>query len=220
MNQLWINKDINRTCILFFNGWGMDKNAIAHLSFEGSDLCMFNDYRTIGPILEKFTEYQNIVLVAWSLGVWGAEQAMLLSKIPVNKSIAINGTPLPVHDEYGIPENVFVKTIQGWNEINRNKFNRRMMGSKSALTEFEQFLPDRSIIQQKSELISIFEMQKNNRYQSGRFCWDVVIIGLNDLIFPVANQQNWWIGKSKIIEIDQPHFPFKGFECWDQIIRF
>jgi pimeloyl-[acyl-carrier protein] methyl ester esterase len=218
MNRRWINKKQNQTCILFFNGWGMDEKAIAHLSFNGFDLCIFNNYRSIDPIGDELGGYQNVILVAWSLGVWAAEQTICQSDIRIHKSIAVNGTSRPVHDRYGIPRGVFETTLQGWNEANRIKFNRRMMGGTQALNDQERFLPDRSVDDQKGELQAIYRFHESEFPAS--FHWDVALVGEKDLIFSALNQRNWWTGRTKIQETALPHFPFAGMQHWDQLIMY
>jgi pimeloyl-[acyl-carrier protein] methyl ester esterase len=216
MNQQWINKKQNQACILFFNGWGMDENAIVHMGFDGFDVCMFNDFRDIEPVCCHTSDYQMVILVAWSLGVWVAEQAISQSDITIHKSIAINGTSCPVHNQYGITENLFVTTMNGWNETNRNKFNRRMIGGKQSLEAGKQFLSNRSADDQKEELQAIYVSYKNTHHS--HIHWDLAVVGQNDLIFPAVNQKNWWTEKTKIVETGFPHYPFIGLQQWSQLI--
>ena len=42
MKHIWIKKDNTKSLIVFFCGWGMDKNVIEHLGSQ-SDLVMFDD---------------------------------------------------------------------------------------------------------------------------------------------------------------------------------
>jgi biotin synthesis protein BioG len=218
MDQIWINKKQNPTCILFFNGWGMDAKAIEHIDTEGFDVCMFYNYRRIESITDNFKNYQKVIIIAWSLGVWAAEQAIFLSDVTIHKSLAINGTSCPVHDQYGIPNRVFDMTLQGWNETSRVKFNRRMMGGDKNLYDCEKFLSGRSAIDQKEELQAIYSAYNKNHNHP--INWDAALVGMNDLVFPVSNQLNWWTGKAKITETNRPHFPFTELKCWDQLILF
>jgi biotin synthesis protein BioG len=215
MDQHWITKKQNTTCILFFNGWGMDLNAIGHLECSGFDLCMINNYLSVEPIRDNLSDYKNVTVIAWSLGVWATEQIISRSDITIHKSIAINGTPRPVHDQYGIPCKIFSMTMEGWNETSKVKFNRRMMGENQNISDYERFISSRSSADQKEELQAIFAAQKSNVPQID---WDVALVGRNDLIFPATNQLNWWTGKTKIIETNQPHFPFAGLKHWEQLL--
>jgi biotin synthesis protein BioG len=216
MNTTWINRDNNPKCILFFNGWGMDENSVKHLDFQGFDICMFNNYKVIERINDDLSNYREIFVVAWSLGVWAASQVLSKSDIETVKKIAINGTEKPIDDMYGIPKEVFRGTLTGWDVRNRNKFNMRVLGGRDNFRDFSVLLSSRSVDDQKSELQSIWEnVEKKN---TSEFEWDKVIIGDKDMIFTSLNQVNWWSGKTEIVKKDIPHFPFVDFSSWGEIL--
>lgn len=217
MNTLWLNKNKNNSCILFFNGWSMDKNAVKHLDYEQYDVCMFNNYSDLNEINDDYREYQNRYVVAWSLGVWAAEQVLKNTAIQFKKLISLNGTPFPANNEYGIPEKTFVSTLENWNEANRNKFNIRMMGGKNEMNELKERLSQRAIEEQKRELQNIYNAYQSN--DSHTLQWNVALIGQNDSIFPTQNQQNWWNNKTRIIKTQQTHYPFSNYTSWKQIIE-
>jgi pimeloyl-[acyl-carrier protein] methyl ester esterase len=217
MKKIWLNKSSNTTCILFFNGWGMDENAVKHLNTEGYDVCMFNDYSTLNGIGEDFENYSSIVLVAWSLGVFAASQILAGNAISFAKSIAINGTLNPVNEQFGIPPEIFVNTLNTWNERNRTKFNLRVAGGMQAYKSLESVFPARTVENQQDELRFIYQETLNRDLSVFQF--DTAIIGTGDLIFSPENQQNYWKGKSKIIEMNIPHFPFAAFGSWKEIIN-
>ena len=81
------------------------------MACENFDVLIVCDYSTIDENIEKFTSYKEINLIAWSMGVFVAY--LLKDKLPkFNKKIAINGTPLPVNDEFGIPVKPFLLTLR------------------------------------------------------------------------------------------------------------
>ncbi len=41
MKYKWLNKQNNKKLIIFFNGLGMDENAVNHLDTEDYDIVMF-----------------------------------------------------------------------------------------------------------------------------------------------------------------------------------
>ena len=45
MEYKWLNRKNNSKLIVFFNGWGMDENIVAHLEFDEYDVLMFYDYK-------------------------------------------------------------------------------------------------------------------------------------------------------------------------------
>jgi pimeloyl-[acyl-carrier protein] methyl ester esterase len=216
MNKHWINKVNNPKCILFFNGWGMDENAVLHLNNDHFDICMFNNYNHIPNLSDSFTNYQSVFVIAWSMGVWMASEVLSNTKIAVQKSIAINGTPCPIHNQYGIPENVFYHTLNGWNEVSRTKFNRRMMGGEGNTAQYQQYLSAQTPDVQKNELQWLYSNIQNK--PSRKFNWHTALVGNADLIFPTANQINWWVNKTNIKVIAQPHYPFADIKSWEQLI--
>lgn len=221
MKKTIINKANNKSCILFFNGWGMDENAISHLDCTGFDVIMFNNYQTIESLQEDLTAYNYKILIAWSLGVWAAERSLSSSEIMFDKSIAINGTSYPVDDIMGIPVKVFQGTMDSWNDSNRERFNMRMMGGKEAFNLNKKYLSGIPVNEQKNELMSLYNnfITFEALQYPKKIKWDIVLIGNKDLIFTANNQINYWNEKAKIIRMDFPHFPFAEFESWNEIVN-
>jgi biotin synthesis protein BioG len=91
-----------------------------------------------------------------------------------------------------------------------------MLGSKESFEAFDNMGITRSLDSQLEELKRIYKNAVNNTID---FTFDKIFIGNQDLIFPTKNQVNFWEGKSKIIELDIPHFPFFYFKSWDEIIN-
>ena len=181
MKTTWLNKTGHKDCILFFNGWGMDASAINHLDTKGFDVCMLNDYKTIHPLEMDLSSYSEVYVVAWSLGVWAAGLVIDSINIKTTKSIAINGTQLPVDLSCGIPPSVFKNTHANWNTANRNRFNRRVLGGKAAFELHQHKLTSREIEEQQVELGVILDLATENTVP--KFCLDTAIIGQEDLIF-------------------------------------
>lgn len=216
MRVTWINRQGNKNCILFFNGWGMDEHAVSHLDKGNLDICMLNEFNPISSIEELIKDYKEIYLVAWSLGVWVASTCLSNSIIKSTKSIAINGTQKPIDDNFGISVAVFNHTLETWNEANRFKFNMRIMGGRSQYEIHIDRLAERTIKNQQEELRYIEkEVISKNVIE---ITFDTVLIGTTDLIFNPVNQYNYWQGKSKIIKVDVPHYPFSMFKSWQEII--
>lgn len=212
-------------CILFFNGWGMDCNAAKHLQHDEYDVFTCYDYRDlcIKPILSSqlsfLDSYKEIYLVAWSLGVWVAERVLTPHFSKFTKTIAINGTPQPVDNNFGIVEQVFVHTLENWNEHNRKKFNARMCGGNAQLSEWQSFMSERSCEEQQEELQFLYDAIRNNLQKNNHGkTWTETIIGSNDLIFTAKNQQNYWHSAVNYRILPLPHFPFANFTSWNEII--
>ncbi len=215
MNQLWLNKQNNPKCVLFFNGWGMDENAVSHLKAEDYDVLSCNDFSPLQEV-EDLSQYQDLYLVAWSLGVWAAANTPNIAKLKFTKATAINGTLHPVHNQQGISPAVFAGTLSGWNERNRDKFNMRVFGGRSQYAEAAGRLSVRTVENQKAELASI--LQSVEAGVQTEFSFDCVLVGSGDLIFAPQNQLNSWQNKTRVVEMALPHFPFMNFQSWQEIL--
>ncbi len=217
MKKLWLNKSGNKNCILFFNGWGMDENAVKHLNVENYDVCMFYNYSSIETIEFDRDQYDNVYLVAWSLGIWAASVLVNIEKVGFEKAIAINGTQVPKDETYGIHPTVFENTLKNWTPRNREKFNKRILGGKDAFAKWNSLLSSRTCEDQKDELECINNQLNDKLLYNIKF--DYTIVGNKDLIFLPKNQVNFWKGKTNLIEMDLPHYPFGNFTSWDQLIH-
>lgn len=89
-----------------FAGWGADEHLFNYPVAEGYDYLLCFDYRTLDFDYALLDGYQSIHLAAWSMGVWAASCIFSGKDYPWESLVAINGTPCPVHDCYGIPEAV------------------------------------------------------------------------------------------------------------------
>jgi pimeloyl-[acyl-carrier protein] methyl ester esterase len=229
----WLNQHNNKTLILFFNGWGMNAGVVNSLSCTEFDVLEINDYTTISE-LPVLPEYDQTILIAWSLGVFTAAQCEIKSDL----AIAINGTLRPIDETYGIPPVTFQATIDGWDERGRNKFNRRMCRDRKTLTYFtttnqawERRRPacnntllttsnqQRLIEAQQMELIAIRDMVKHNPKPNNIF--DIAIIGSGDRIMPPASQTAAWACEATdIIELGAPHYLFNRWNSWKELLDF
>ena len=212
----WLNKEGNNSCILFFNGWGMDERAVQHLECNGHDVCLFFGYDHFFE-LKMNEEYDQVHVIAWSLGVSLANAILMNSKLKPESLTAINGTSFPMHNELGIPEVIFRNTLKNWDQRNSFKFNLRMMGGKASLDQSRECLPNRIEDEQKEELQFFFDHMQ--RFGSNDLRWEKVLIGSNDQIIPTANQRRYWKGKSRIVEKEWSHFPFMEIKTWDDILE-
>ncbi len=217
MIRKWLNKENNSKCILFFNGWGTDENAVSHIKPGNFDICMFSDYTNSEINTEDFKAYKTVYLVAWSLGVYMASNILNGADLEFDKAIALNGTQKPVDEDMGIHPLIFNATLKTWNEKNRTKFNMRMLGGRKQYSELITRVGTRDIENQKKELSYIQKEVLSNA--KAELHYDCVLIGRNDLIFTPTNQLNYWNEKSCIVERKIPHYPFEIFESWTQIIE-
>lgn len=189
MNLCYLHKDKNPRLLLVYAGWSTDETAFSSLRCEGYDIAVASDYTNLAP--PEIRGYDEIVLLAWSLGVHAAE--LTAAELPLTLTIAVCGTPTPADDLTGIPTAIWQATAAGVTETSLLKFRRRM-GATS--------LPrgSRSVDDLKAELQGFPTSPVS-------FRWDRAIIATGDRIFPPANQLRAWQGRAEITEIEASHTP-------------
>ena len=212
----WITKKGNRHLILFFNGWGMDSNILGKMDNRDFDVLMVYGYNSPKLALPLFGEYEEITLVAWSMGVWAAETVFGAISPRPKMSIAINGTSTPISASTGIAPEIFEKTLENWSEVTRTKFYKRVWCDQKKSVEWENLLPSRSITDQRDELFAIKQgVVGCNEYPG---FWEKAIIGERDTIFTKRNQMEWWNDKVEMKVTGIAHCPFPLFSNWEMVI--
>jgi biotin synthesis protein BioG len=217
MQTHWIHRQQNNTLLLFFSGWGSDHHPFTPILAHDVDVLMLYDYRQL-QLPDDFkaitASYQKITILAWSLGVWVANQLMKECDIVIDRAIAVNGTLNPVDDLEGIPVAVFDGTLQNLNVINMVKFNRRMFANNQHQLLFQQNMPQRPVDDLAHELSCLRSSVTN----VPNHLFTNVLVSDDDRIFPSGNQMNFWKDKLPVDSASPGHFPFYGYESWDQII--
>lgn len=217
-----IHQEGNDRLLIFFTGWGTTPEVAAHLQLpEGCDYLTAYDFRTVSPQeLPPLGEYKEVYMAAWSMGVWALDT--LAEHLPKpTKAIAINGTPLPMNDQYGIPNETFRGTMKGLDDDNRERFNRRMCGGKKLLAVFNTFAA-RSTEDLKEELDSAYLLVKDLPDNTPpRLAWSESIVGTKDLVVPTTNQIAYWERYHIPIHLLEGlgHYPLMEYQSWDQIFR-
>jgi biotin synthesis protein BioG len=225
MQTVWLKKEGNERLLLFFNGWGMDSRIAADLLRESlakgfeEDLLVCYDYRTLEAEETFFDEvgrYREVTVVAWSFGVWVAQQVKLP---PIARALAINGTLHPVHDRLGIPAGVFHATLSSYSDESRHRFNRRMCGSSEAFEHFSTMSPERQTADQREELERLNEhFQKEGLRDASAWQYTHAIIGGRDQVFPSQQQYTAWKGVPQTVIADMAHYPFFHFSTLQELL--
>ncbi len=198
----WLNRKNNKDLIVFFNGWGSIYPS--KLQFSNFDLIMFHDYKSFEPITFDFSNYERKYLIAWSLGVFVCNFYFDIFK-NFNRYTAINGTQIPIDDNFGIPVNAYNLTIDNFNELTCKKFIKKIG---------DNLIIYRNIDDLKQELISIKNLKPTEFFKFNK-----VIISKNDKIFPYKNLKAFWENKSaEIIELNALHYVFNLYKNWDDLI--
>ncbi|MGR6981159.1 DUF452 family protein [Testudinibacter sp. P27/CKL/0425] len=212
MQTQWIiSTEQNTRLMLYFAGWGTSPELVSNWQLPPDcDALLIWDYRDV-KLEVNFSQYSDVHLVAWSMGVWAAEQRV--ADLPLASAWAINGTPHLRDDEYGIPTAIFDGTLQGFNALTRSKFERRMCGSRELLQQYQQITP-RPTDEIAQELAAVAAHLP--RAKAASIAWTGAIIGEQDQIFPTANQQRYWQQRACLIKtVAAPHFALPFFSGWE-----
>lgn len=220
MRYQWLVKNGNDRLIVFFNGWGQDAGAVAHLS-AGADVLMLYAYHD-GTDFEFSTlwEYKDIDIAAWSMGVWYAsllDWEKLKEKLNVRRTVALCGTMQAIDDDLGIPTGVFEATLSGLMPRSLEKFGMRMAGGvadyrKSPLSK----AGSRTFEDIRDELV--WWKDHFRRPVPGEVVWQKALVGLRDGIFPLENQLKAWVlAGVDTVEKDLPHYPLAEMGSWDEV---
>jgi len=214
-------RDKNHRLIVVYGGWGNDENIFTPLCSDDSDFIFFSHYSSDDPlVLPEMKMYTHITVIGWSLGVWAAEYLTRKTGIIPNLAIAVNGTPVPADNRYGIPEKSFEGTLNNITDKNMTKFYLRMFGDKKTFEANIDRVPNRSIKSLRDELRWLY-----NRIMEPKeslFKWDIALISENDRIFPTKNLKAYWQTRPETLTLclDQPHYLFHSWKTFDELVSF
>lgn len=194
--------------ILVYAGWGMDWRPFAGLKHPSYDIIVVWDYTELTFDWSKFFRYDEICLIAWSMGVFAASLTIHEIEPRITMRIAVNGTLHPIDDHRGIPPAIWHGTHNALSPSTWWKFQRRMCTSAAQYSEFAAVAPHRTIQSLRDELYAlethtIFHVEQVED-------WDMAIVGMRDGIFPAANQLNAWRGLTTVRTLDTGHLPDFG----------
>ncbi len=204
----------NDTLVLFFSGFGSHPTHFQHLKATCVDVALVYDYRIFEPniILDLDTQsYSRIILVGFSMGVFVASVCKDLETLDskIVQKIAINGTNLPIHKEFGINPSLFKRTIK---KFNLQDFKQQLFAQYLPLAKDFVFLCEEEL---KEELENLFA--QNLLIQNEYFIWHKALLSTHDLIFPCVSCESFFKGKSEIVYRDLPHFIFFDFANWESL---
>lgn len=216
MKIIDLQNNNSKSLILFFNGWGFDEQCVKHLQTNVYDVKVVFDFSDIEPIsTSMLSSYKSVTVIAWSFGVRVADIALSNVTSLITNAYAINGTSNPVSDLYGIPQNIFIGTLNSLTETSYRKFLERIMGGTNRFEQNISYLPNRIFSEQKQELESLHKHFNNNK--TTPIHWNKAICSSIDRIFPFANQTRFW--GNKAIEKATPHFIFDNYYTWEDLIK-
>lgn len=214
MQSHWLNKQNNNKLIIFFTGWSFDYKPFEFLNCKDFDVLIIYDYDDLD--LPQIPEYKEYFLISWSMGVYTSY--LLKDKLPkFTKKIAINGTPFPVNDEYGIPLKPFILTLRHAKTGLEGKFYQNIFNSEEEYARYTKTQVERTIENRVSELNTLYSKIKSTEISYQNY-FDTAIISNNDKIIPTKNQINFWEGKAEIKTVESGHFLYYNFTSWNEIL--
>ena len=218
MQHTWLNRQNNTELIIFFAGWSFDEKPFEFLDCGGADVLFVYDYNEICVLgKEIFAKYTKKTLLTWSMGVFAAY--LLKDEFKdFDKKIAINGTPFPVDDTFGIPQKPFFLTLRHAKTGLEGKFYKNIFEKENEFERYSKTPVSRSIENRVEELKSLYEKIKSTNIDYENF-YDFSLISANDKIIPPKNQLNFWEKHAPYKILESGHFPFYNYKCWDEIIQ-
>lgn len=214
-------RDPNDQLIVLFGGWGTDENVFTPLCSDDFDFILFYNYSADEAlVLPEMKEYRKITIIGWSLGVWAAEYLSAKTGIKPTLTIAVNGTPIPADDRFGIPLKVFQGTLENISETNMEKFYLRMFGDKKTYMRNTDRIPHRSIKSLHDELRWLYN--RIMEQPEPGFRWDYAVNSENDRVFPSDNVKSYWKREeyTRQIIVPMPHYLFFKWESFGDFVDF
>jgi biotin synthesis protein BioG len=214
-------REKNDQLVVIFGGWGTDENVFTPLCQDDFDFILFYNYSSDEAlVLPEMKSYKKITVIGWSLGVWAAEYLFPKTGIVPDIAIAVNGTPVPADDQYGIPLNIFEGTLNNLTEENMEKFYLRMFGDKKTYELNKDRVPHRSIKSLNDELRWLYNRIMEQKDPG--FKWDYAVTSEIDRVFPSENVNSYWEKEknTKHIVLPLPHYFFHKWNSYTDFISF
>ncbi len=214
-------REKNKDLIVFYGGWGTDENVFTPLCSDDYDFILFYNYSADEAlVLPETKTYDSVTLIGWSLGVWAAEYLSPRTGIVHDTAIAVNGTPVPADDNYGIPLHIFEGTLNNITEENMEKFYLRMFGDKKTYLRNTDRIPHRSVKSLHDELRWLYNRIMEQKEPG--FKWDYAVTSETDRVFPSKNTGSYWQKASgtKHIVVPLPHYFFHEWKSFPDFVGF
>ena len=155
-----------------------------------------------------------------SLGIWAAEHLSPTVGLEPDLSIAINGTPVPADNLYGVPVEIFEGTVNNLTDKGMEKFNLRLFGDKTTLERYRDRTSKRSIDSFREELRWMYNriMETNDL----KYRWDIAVASPNDRVFPYNNVKGYWSKRetTSLVSLNLPHYPFFNWENFYEMVDY
>lgn len=217
MKHVWLNKSGNSELVIFFAGWSFDAEPFKFLKVDGVDVVVVYDYRGLSFDF-AFSGYEKYHLVAWSMGVYIAP--LLRAVLPeFATAVALNGTPMPIDNEFGIPVRTFELTLRYAAEGLKGKFYQNVFFDETQVEKYWANPVKRTIDDRVEELQALKTWIYDKPVDALGF-YKKAYVSEHDKIIPPKNQRNAWekLGVP-VLPLPDGHFPFFNFTSWKEICK-
>lgn len=214
-------REKNDSLVVIFGAWGTDENVFTPLCNDEFDFILFYNYSADQAlVLPEMKTYKKITLIGWSLGVWAAEYLSPSTGIVPDLTIAVNGTPVPLDDHYGIPPRSFEEALNNITEESIDKFYIRMFGNKRTYNLNSDRIPNRTLNSLHVE--SRWLYNRIMEQKDPGFHWDYSVTSKSDKIFPSENVTKYWnrVKNTSQIIVPYPHYMFHKWNSYNDFINF
>ncbi len=198
MEKHWLRHEGGERLAVFVLGWAADFSVVEHLDPTGCDVLAVYDFRELDQLV--IDSYSDVYLFAWSFGVRVAEEIIGTQKL--TRAVALNGTPRPVDERFGIAPRRMTATLRGLVAGGMEAFERRAYGEyyDAVHTRLSPRGLDANILELR-QLCVLAETDFDPKIE-----WDRAIVGERDEIFTPENQLAYWGSRAEIVPL--PHYPF------------
>lgn len=211
-------REKNDSLVVLFGAWGTDENVFVPFCNDEFDFILFYNYSADQAlVLPEMKTYRKIVVIGWSLGVWAAEYLSPSTGIIPDVTIAVNGTPVSLHDHYGIPARSFEKALNNITEESMEKFYYRMFGNRRIYNLNSDKIPNRTLDSVHVEMRWLYNRIMEQK--DPRFRWDYAVTSESDRVFPSENVISYWNRQKNTRQVIVP-FPHYMFYKWNSYADF
>ena len=214
-------REKNDNLVVLFGAWGTDENVFVPFCNDEFDFILFYNYSADQAlVLPEMKIYRKIVIIGWSLGVWAAEYLSPSTGIVADVTIAVNGTPVPLDDHFGIPAHSFEESLNNITEESMDKFYYRMFGNRRTYNLNSEKIPHRTLESVHVEMRWLYNRIMEQKDPG--FRWDYAVTSESDRIFPSENVISYWNRQknTRQIIVPYPHYMFYKWNSYADFISF
>lgn len=214
-------REENDSLVVIFGAWGTDENVFVPMCNDEFDFILFYHYSADQAlVLPEMKTYKRITIIGWSLGVWAAEYLTPSTGIVPDLTIAVNGTPVPLDDHYGIPARSFEESLNNITKESIDKFYIRMFGNRRTYNLNSDKIPHRTLKSFHVEMRWLYNRIMEQKDPG--FTWNYAVTSKSDRIFPSDNVIKYWNkqNNTRQIIVPYPHYMFYKWNSYADFIKF